>query len=269
MSVRTRYSIVKGVNQEIANQVIAEATKLFPKAPLKPSKSSDWIHVAGSQSFDAFVSADMLVITNDAWTVAKEIARIVDAPHLELRVQESDHWDFSLFHHDALVADFSTRVAYFNDDPTSPRPWKLGSAEIFANIWGISKEKIQPYLVDWNALPCRRACREGDKYPTDDWRQVFDFMSALGIDQPDNHRDSFAFAVPSWEIAHVRQPAWRRAIRLISDWITGTYPAAPQPTVAEKKDRERRHASVQIDKLDIDEVINRDRTKRSAGPPRE
>lgn len=261
MSVRTRYSIVKGVHQEIAHQAIADATKLFPGDPPRHSKWSDWTYVVVPKSFDAFVSADMLVITDDAWPVAEAIARIVDAPHLELRVQESDHWDFSLFHHDALIADFSTRVAYFDDDPTSPRPWKLGSAEAFANAWGIPQDKILRYLVDWNALPSPRVCREGDKYPTGDWRQVFDFMTALGINQPDDRRDSFAFAVPSWETAHVRQPAWRRVIRQISVWIKGTYPDVPKLTAALKEEGERRRASVQIVKVDIDEVIDRDRAK--------
>ena len=152
------------------------------------------------------------------------------------------------------------RVAYFDDDPTSPQPWKKGSAEAFANAWEIPKDKILPYLVDWNALPSRRVCREGDKYPTDDWRQVFDFMTTLGINRPDNRPDSFAFSVPSWESAYVRQPAWRRAIRRISVWITGTYPDVPKPTEAEKKEWERRRAGVQIVKVDLEEMINRERT---------
>lgn len=260
MSVRTRYSIIKGVNLETVNEAISDATKLFPGDPPKHSSWSDWTYIVVPKSYDAFVSADMLVLTDDAFLVAKEIARLVDAPHLELRVQESDHWDFSLNHHDALIADFSTRVAYFDNNPTSPQPWKMGSAEAFANAWGIPKDKILPYLVDWNALPSRRVCREGDKYPTDDWRQVFDFMTALGINQLDKLADSFAFSVPTWKSVHVRQPAWRRAIRQISVWIKGTYPDLPKPTEAEKEEWERR-ASVQIVRVDLENLINRDRTE--------
>lgn len=227
MSVRTRYSVIKGVNQEIAKRAIADAIKLFPGNPPRNSQWSDWTHVVRLRAFDAFVSADVLVITDDAWPVAKEIARIVDAPHLELRVQESDHWDFTLYHHGAVIADFSTRVAYFNDDPAASQPWKTGSAEDFSNAWGISKDKILPYLLDWNALASSRICREGDEYPTGDWRQVFDFMSALGIDQPGNNPNTVTFSVPTWEGTYVRQPAWRRAIRRISVWIKGTYPDVP------------------------------------------
>lgn len=261
MSVRTRYSIIKGVNRGIAKKAIADATKLFPGDSPRNSKWSDWTYVVRPKAFEAFVAADLLVMTDDAWPVAKEIARMVDAPHLELRVQESDHWDFTLYHHGTLVADFSTRVAYFDDDPTSPQPWKMGSAEAFANAWGIPRDKILPYLIDWNTLPTSRICREGDKYPTDDWRQVFDFMSALGIDQPDNHPDRFTFSVPSWESAHARQPAWRRVIRKISIWMKGTYPDVPKRTKAENEEWKRRRASVQIVKVDLEEVINRDRTR--------
>ena len=71
--------------------MIADATKVFPGDPPRHSRWSDWAYLVVPKSFDAFVSADMLVITDDAWPAAKEIARIVDAPHLERRVQESDH----------------------------------------------------------------------------------------------------------------------------------------------------------------------------------
>lgn len=261
MSVRTRYSIIKGVDQESAQKAIADATKLFPGDSPKHSQWSDWTHVVRQKTFDAFVSSDVLVITDDAWLVAKRIAEIVDAPHLELRVQESDHWDFSLYHHGELIADFSTRVAYFDDDPTSPQPWKMGSADAFANAWGIPKDRVLPYLVDWSALPSPKVCREGDTYPTDDWRQVFDFMTALGIEHADNRSDSFMFSLPSWELAYVRQPAWRRAVRKISVWFKGAYPDVPKHTEAAKKEWERRRASVQVVKVDLDEMVNRDRTK--------
>jgi len=261
MSVRTRYSVIKGVNQEIAKKAIADATKLFPGDSPGQSKWSDWTHVVRPKSFDAFVSDDVLIITDDAWPVAKEIAQIVDAPHLELRVQESDHWDFTLYHHGAAIADFSTRVAYFDDDPASPQPWKMGSVGAFANAWEIPEDRILPYLVDWNSLPSSRICREGDKYPTHDWRQMFDFMTALGVSRPDNHPNSFAFSVPSWESAYIRQPAWRRAIRKISVWLKGTYPDVRKPTKPEEEEWKRRSVSIQVVKVQLEELIDRDRTK--------
>ena len=263
MSVRTRYSIIKGVDQEIAMTAVADATKLFPGDRPRGSKWSDWTHVVRPKSFDALVSGDALVITDDAWQIAEEIARIADAAHLELRVQESDHWDFSLYRHNMLIADFSTRVSYFTDDPTSPQPWKMGSAEAFADAWEIPKNKVLPYLVDWNSLSSARICREGDSYPTGDWRQVFDFMAALGICQPNDHPDKFEFSVPTWGTVYRRQPVWRRVIRNISVRIKGTYPDVPKRTQAEKDEWKRRRASVQIVKVDIEEVIHRDRTNRS------
>ena len=83
-------------------------------------------------------------------------------------------------------------------------------------------------------------------------------MTALGIDQPHDHPDRFAFSVPSWERAYVRQPAWRRAIRKISVWIKGTYPDVPKRTTAQKDEWNRMRGNVQIVKLDLEEVMNRD-----------
>lgn len=260
MSVRTRYSLIKGVNLEIAQRAIAEAGRLLPGDPPAQSKWSDWTHVVSPKSFNAVVVNDILVMTDDAWPVAREIARLVDAPHLELRVQESDHWDFTLYRQDAAIADFSTSVAYFDDNPASPRPWKMGSAEAFAKAWGIPENEILPYFVDWNSLPSSRICRTGDDYPTHDWRQIFDFMAALGADEPDGHPDKFTFSVPSWESAYVRQPAWRRAVRTISVWLKGTYPDMPKLTAAEEELWNRRRASIQLIKVDLNENIERDGT---------
>ena len=137
----------------------------------------------------------------------------------------------------------------------------MGSAQAFANAWEVPEERIVPYLLDWSALSSTCFARNGDKYTTDDWRQVFDFMTALGIDEPNNNPNGFTFVVPTWERAYVRQPVWRRAIRKISVWFKGTYPDVPKRTKSEDEEWQRRRASVQIVKVSLEEVINRDRTK--------
>lgn len=260
MSVRTRYSIVKGVSEERAKRAIAEAAELFPGNPPRHSKWSDWTYVVTPKTFEAFVSDNLLVIADDAWLVAKEIARIIDAPHLELRVQESDHWDFSLYDQGSLIADFSTRVTYFDEDPNAPRPWKMGSVWAFSKAWDVPEERLAPYLMDWDTVGSSDYAHKGDKYQTGDWRQVFDFMRALGIDEPASSSKSFAFSVPSWGRARIGQPIWRRAIRKVSVWIKGTYPDVPKRTKAEEEEWRRRRASVQVVRVSLDDIIQRDRT---------
>jgi len=196
MSTRTVYSIVKGVDPDRARTVIEDAAKSLPGPQRKNSKWSDWTYVVESKQMVALACPDALVLADEAWRLAAEIARVLDAPHLELRVQEGDHWDFTLYHRAQVVADFSTRVSYFNSSAPAPRPWKLGNAAAFAELWILPLQRVLPYLVDWDQSADSRFAVEGDSFPTGDWRQIFDFMRAIGIDNPLDHPDHYEFEVP-------------------------------------------------------------------------
>ena len=126
MSCRNRHSLIKGVSPDQAKALIAEAVRACPGPPPKNSKWSDWQYIPTPTQFSVLSCADSLVLVNDAYFIANEIARATDLPHMELRVQEGDDWDFTLWHHSQVVADFSTKVSYFDDDPCRPRPWKQG-----------------------------------------------------------------------------------------------------------------------------------------------
>jgi hypothetical protein len=249
MATRTIYSIVKGVTPDRAKALIAEAMKSLPGPAPKESKWSDWPYIVKQRQVTALACRDALVISHDAWRLAEAIAIQLDAPHLELRVQESDHWDFTLYRQAQVVADFSTRVSYYDANPATPRPWKQGHARAFADLWNVPLERVVPYLVDWGSLPVSRFAVDGDEFSTDDWCQIFDFMRVLGVENPFDHPDRFEFEIPAWQSTYARQPLWRRVVRELSVWVKGTYPDVPRPTPEQRALMKRRVLTVRITRV--------------------
>lgn len=251
MSHRITYSVIRGVEPSRAKHVLAEAAKSLPGSSPQNSKWSDFPYVVASKKIVALAVPDALVLTSDAWPLAQEVARLVDEPHLELRIQEGDHWDFTLFHRTQVIADFSTRVSYFNSDSAVSRPWKQGSAETFASAWNVPLARVAPYLSDWDSLTAPAFAAEGDSYPSGEYWQILDFMRAMGVDDPGNHPQHFECDMPTWQVTFSPQPRWRRAVRRISVWIKGTYPDVPRRTRAQADHWQRRRSSVTITKIDL------------------
>lgn len=246
MATRVRYSIVKGVPAETVVSLLAEASEKLPVARPRSSKWTDWPHVLKQREIVALCCGNNLIMADDAWQLAREVAGITNSPHMELRVQESDHWDFSVYENGEPVADFSTRVSYFNDDETAPRPWKNGDIAAFCRCWDLRPEVVSPYLVDWDQLEGTVYSHPDDKYPAGQWEQIFDFMRVLGVENPYDHPNSFPASFPVWETTYMRQPKWRRAVRRISVWIKGTYPDVPRRTAEQKRGMERKYPSITI-----------------------
>ena len=226
-----------------------EAKQAFPGPKPRHSKWSDSKYVVEPKAMSAVVFGNTLTIIDDAWLLGQQLARLTDAPHLELRVQESSHLDFSLFHREELVADFSTNVAYFNDDPSAPRPWKHGSADIFAKTWDVPLDRVAPYLIDWGRLAAPKYAMSGDQFQTGDWLQIFDFMRAIGAAAPHDHPEAFEFTMPWWRERYRRQWWWWRVVRQISVKIKGTYPDVPPLTPEQRELWRRRVAGVRIVKV--------------------
>jgi hypothetical protein len=253
MATRSRYSIIKGVAGGNAKRLIEQATRAFPGPRPESSKWSDWRQVVQPKSMSAVVHGDTVTIIDDAWLLAEQLARMLGAPHLELRVQESNHWDFSLYGQGELIADFSTNVAYFDDNPSAARPWKHGGAEAFAKTWDVPLDRVAPYLIDWGSLAATQYAVPGDRFPAGDWLQVFDFMQAIGAAAPHDNPEAFEFIAPWWQEKYRRQ-WWWRVVRRVSVGIKGTYPDVPVLTPEQRELWERRRASVQIVKVSFPDV---------------
>ncbi len=186
--------------------------------------------------------------------LAKQIGLLTGTPHLELRVQESVHWDFTLYQGGEVIADFSTRVNYFNPDPELSPPWKKGDAATFEKYSNVPTKTVSPYLIDWDSVNSPGYAVAGDRYRLGNWCQIVDFMRcAIGVADPLDHPSRFEFDVPSWTTAYVRQPLWRRVVRRISVCVKGTYPDVPRRTAEQRKELERLPASSRIVKVDLTE----------------
>ena len=255
MSNRTRYSIVKGILPDQVRGVIAETVQAFPGPRPHSSHWSDWQQVVRLKEMTAAIYDGGLVVIDDAWWLADKICRRVDSPYLELRAQEGDHWDFTVYYRGKVIADFSTRVAYFDSDVTASRPWKQGDANAFCTCWGVPLEQVEPYLVDWDSCLASGRARRSDEYPIGDCRQIFDFMRAIKVADPEEHPERFTFSVPVWGEAYVRQSWWRRAVRRVSVWIKGTFPDVPRLTEEERSQWRLRQGSVQVVRADLNQLL--------------
>jgi hypothetical protein len=257
LSVRIIYSIVKGVDAASTRPALTEAASALPGPAPDNSRWSDHAYVHGEREMVGVVHGDTLCISDNAHQLAGEIARRTGALHMELRIQEGDHWDFSLYQANQLIADFSTRVGAWEPDSTAPRPWKRGSLETFARAWGVEPNAVEPYLIDWDALREPIYVEQGNEFRTHDWRQVLDFMRVIGVAAPDSHPERFLFSVPAWVGVRRRQPLWRRVVRRVSVWYKGSYPDRPRQTKQDRERWRRLRASVRIVRVDPKDLFDR------------
>ena len=199
MGERTRWSIVKGIPADEAVAAIDAALPVLPGPPPATPKNSSYRHIRGTREVLGVCEGDVLTLCDDAWRLAQEIAVQRGLFEIELRAQEGDHWDFTLFRGREVLVDFSTRVGYFDENRNTPRPWKLGSPRVLAEAWGVPLPAIVPYLVDWDALPAPRRVTPTSRFASGDWRELFDFMSLLGAAPPYERPDRFRLEVPFWK----------------------------------------------------------------------
>ncbi|MEM7146309.1 MAG: hypothetical protein AAF591_14325 [Verrucomicrobiota bacterium] len=142
-----------------------------------PADSSDHdLRMAKSSVAHAFYYA------TDAHPFFSDLADILQCPWIELRIQEGDHWDYTLHQASALIDRFSTSPAYWGLSPETYR----GDAALLAGIWQIAPAKIEAYLRHWTPELYTAKTRA---YPTDaaaygDYNQLFDFMRALDVAEP-------------------------------------------------------------------------------------
>jgi|GEM_PF-5470957 len=202
MSWHCTYSILRPVPADRVRPWIDDACAALPlhppprHNPLAPPPRIEQGSYVGVHRVNA------LTISEECYPLAREIATAHGLIHLELRAQDADHWDFTLFQNDAIVADFSTRVRHF-DAPgfPTPRPFKEGTRDAFLNAWGGNTARLRPYLIDWDGLIIRkhRKVHPEDEYTTNNVYQVFDFMRELGAAAPHGHPDRFEFTAPAWK----------------------------------------------------------------------
>lgn len=241
------FSVLRGIPQEAIPDQAIRAADEWMASPPKCSRWSDYQYepalarVVAAWSEDVLVMMDLSTLMQPvSWRIAQAISRIYSCPWMELRQQEGDHWDFTLWRRSGdLVADFSTRVAAFDYENARPRPWKAGGPRAVAEIWGVPLAHIKRYLVDWDALPTAaigtEKAYESDSHCYGDCDQLHDFMRAIGAIYPYGKPDQIEFEAPSWQACYRRQPWIRRVIRSVSVKIKGRYPDMPRPSTEDRR----------------------------------
>lgn len=235
MSNRSVYSILKGVPRDAIPRLAIEIADDLMRGPRPGSAWGDSVQMPTPVSFFAAWNDDTVCIVDDAWAWATELSRRYSCPHMELRCQESEHWDFGLYHSGEFVADFSTDVAYYDDMPSAPRPWRKGGPEDFERVWGVPLARVERYLVDWRGMDFRvqrgRKAYESDQSPYFDATQLYDFMRTVGATEPFGAPHRIEFQAPMWRTQSVIQPRMRRVIRTASMMLKGSYPDVPARTL--------------------------------------
>lgn len=122
----------------------------------------------------------------------KKVGETLNCPWMEVRLQESTLWDYTLYRGPDTLDCFSTFPEYWENDPDFLEKWK-GKPSVLAEVWEIPLEQIRDYVRHWG---CRYLDDEsfgtvlrGKAYPTDrheysDPWQISDFVEALGAHYP-------------------------------------------------------------------------------------
>lgn len=128
------------------------------------------------------------------YEIASRIGENLGIPWIILRIQEGSLWDYSLYHGERNVNNFSTLPEYWENDPGFLASWR-GDAEVLAKTWGLPEASISAYLKPWfggledECLMLSPHLSGQKAYPHDqseygDIWQMNDFLRALGAHDP-------------------------------------------------------------------------------------
>ncbi|MDB5322083.1 MAG: hypothetical protein JWN40_3714 [Phycisphaerales bacterium] len=140
------------------------------------------------------------------WRLFEQLSEKVNAPVMELRIQQDVLWDYSLNIGSECVDTFSTLPQYWNypeelDERESER-W-AGKPKLLAELWQVPLGRIERYFVNWGMEPdpddsdvfntvLKGKAYPGDQHPYGECLQMFDFLAALGGTEPvEGHRLAF------------------------------------------------------------------------------
>ncbi len=145
--------------------------------------------------------------------VAKLVGSRLNVPWIVARVQEGNHWDYSLFSAAEYIHSFSTRATYWGKRAYGVSAARAAAARL-ALEWGIETRTIERYHRPWDAPPWRRIRalrRRGRAYAHDkseygDIWQLLDFIRALGGEDVMNTIDHSTWhAVTSLDLNRLRE----------------------------------------------------------------
>ncbi len=80
-----------------------------------------------------------------------EIAKTLNSVWMELRIQESALWDYSLYRGATHLHCFSTLPAYWDNDPETIESQRGNLGEL-CDAWQCDKERVKNYLRQWKTV---------------------------------------------------------------------------------------------------------------------
>jgi hypothetical protein len=130
----------------------------------------------------------------------QEIGCILDAPWIEIRIQEGSLWDYTLYRGAECVDRFSVAPEYWLEPKAITEDYlreQRGNPQKLSTLWDIPVERIERYLVSWGfyvvdedtfAFRLKGKAYETDRFEYGNPDQMDDFLKALGGEFPmENH----------------------------------------------------------------------------------
>lgn len=127
------------------------------------------------------------------YLICRLVGAALEAPWIEMRIQEGALWDYSLYDGAKHVDQFSTLPEYWDEDDEQAMERGLGDPDLVARLWSVPKERIERYLRHWGMEPLGDGLFEtklkGKAYESDEDEygsiyQMFDFLRSLGAVDP-------------------------------------------------------------------------------------
>jgi hypothetical protein len=124
--------------------------------------------------------------------IAKRIGSRLAIPWINIRIQEGSLWDYSLFHGEPHLDNFSTLPEYWEEDDQEWLATQRGKLDVLARTWQVEESAIANYLKSWGyeligdafRTTLRGKAYENDRHEYGDIWQMTDFLRALGAHDP-------------------------------------------------------------------------------------
>lgn len=133
------------------------------------------------------------LISSNGYEISSGIAKRLEIPWMELRIQEGALWDYTLFNGANYVHKFCTLPEYWDEEPAFIKA-SQGNPDELSRLWKVPLSTIENYLRHWGYVLAEEDGAyeiklHGKAYPADQFEygqvwQMTDFLRALGVQYP-------------------------------------------------------------------------------------
>lgn len=160
----------------LLKQKLAEVSNERPKLELKPEECR--FAERGEKGIHFLLNENSMCYEKFAEALSEKISSYV----MLLYIYDEDFWGYFLYDKGKEIDRFSPEPEYFGEEENSGK--YKGSAVEIAKYFGINKETIEKYLINWTDELYDEGnikAYENDEYCYTDCWQMVDFMDKLGF----------------------------------------------------------------------------------------